>query len=161
MQFDQGLICLPLCLHLLDALLYCKTTLLIIKAFLQVGVQIFRIYGKKLPMSFLSFLLLVYSNMSLATKPTKWLVRPAMTQVSLDICPVWSVFTFCMKKAWVLSYPLNAQWRLWSDLADAQNDLSLHWAHLSFCRFCRVAAHIASFHSRTLFCGREVKDANL
>ena len=26
------------------------------------------------------------------------------------------VFTVCMKKAWVLSYPLSAQWRLWSNL---------------------------------------------
>ena len=35
---------------------------------------------------------------------------------------LWSV---CMKKAWVLSYPLSAQRRLWSDWADAQADLSL------------------------------------
>ena len=35
------------------------------------------------------------------------------------------VFTVCMKKAWVLSYPLSAQRRLWSDWADAQADLSL------------------------------------
>ena len=34
------------------------------------------------------------------TKPTKWQVRPANTQISLGICPVWSVFTVCMKKAW-------------------------------------------------------------
>ena len=27
----------------------------------------------------------------LMTKPTKWL-RPAKTQISLGICPVWSVF---------------------------------------------------------------------
>ena len=34
-----------------------------------------------------------------------------------------------MKKAWVLSYPLSAKRRLWSDWADAQADLSLRWAH--------------------------------
>ena len=39
------------------------------------------------------------------------------------------VFTVRMKKAWVLSYPLSAQRRLWSDWADAQADLSLRWAH--------------------------------
>ena len=39
------------------------------------------------------------------------------------------VFAVRMKKAWVLSYPLSAQRRLWSDLADAQADLSLRWAH--------------------------------
>ena len=51
------------------------------------------------------------------------------------------VFAVRMKKAWVLSYPLSAQRRLWSDWADAQADqsslfawrklgsLATHWAH--------------------------------
>ena len=47
-----------------------------------------------------------------------------------------------MKKAWVLSYPLSAQRRLWSDWADAQADLSLRCAHMPFCWFCHEAAHI-------------------
>ena len=42
------------------------------------------------------------------------------------------VFAVRMKKAWVLSYPLSAQRRLWSDLVDAQADLSLRWAHMPF-----------------------------
>ena len=41
------------------------------------------------------------------------------------------VFAVHMKKAWVLSYPLSAQRRLWSDWADAQADLSLRWAQIS------------------------------
>ena len=45
------------------------------------------------------------------------------------------VFAVRMKKAWVLSYPLNAQRRLWSDWADAQADLSLRWAHSHFAGF--------------------------
>ena len=28
------------------------------------------------------------------------------------------------------------QWRLWSDCADAQSDLSPRWSHGSYCRFC-------------------------
>ena len=40
-----------------------------------------------------------------------------------------------MKKAWVLSYPLSAQRRLWSDWTDAQADLSLRWAHSHFVGF--------------------------
>ena len=40
-----------------------------------------------------------------------------------------------MKKAWVLSYPLIGQRRLWSDWADAQADLSLRWAHNHFVGF--------------------------
>ena len=39
------------------------------------------------------------------------------------------VFAVRMTKAWILSYPLNVQWRLWSDWTDAQADLSLCWAH--------------------------------
>ena len=46
-----------------------------------------------------------------------------------------SVFAVHMKKAWVLSYPLSAQRRLWSDWADAQADLSLRWAHSHFVSF--------------------------
>ena len=45
------------------------------------------------------------------------------------------VFVVRMKKAWVLSYPLNTQRRLWSDWADAQADLSLCWAHTHFVGF--------------------------
>ena len=67
----------------------------------------------------------------LMTKPTKWNVRPAKTQISLGIHAVWSVFAVHMKEAWVLSYPLSAQQRLWSDWAD----LSLRWAHSHFVGF--------------------------
>ena len=68
-------------------------------------------------------------------KTNKMDVRPAKTQVSLGIRPVWSVFAVRMKKAWALSYPLSAQQRLWSDWLDAQADLSLRWAHSHFVGF--------------------------
>ena len=55
----------------------------------------------------------------LMAKPTTWQVRPAKTQISLGIRPVWSVFAVRMKKPWVLSYQLSAQRRLWSDWTDA------------------------------------------
>ena len=42
------------------------------------------------------------------------------------------VFAVRMKKPWVLSYPLSAQWRLWSHWADVQADLSLRWARSHF-----------------------------
>ena len=58
------------------------------------------------------------------------------------IRPVWSIFAVRMNKAWVFSYPLSAQRRLWSDWAGAQADLSLRWAHRSFCWFCHAAAHL-------------------
>ena len=50
-----------------------------------------------------------------------------------------------MKKAWVLSYPLSAQQRLWSDWADAQADLSLRLAHSHFVVFSWGGSYINSF----------------
>ena len=55
------------------------------------------------------------------------------------------VFTVGMKKVWVLSYPLSAQRRLWSDWADAKADLSLQWAH----------SHFVGFVMRRLKSGRQ------
>ena len=52
-------------------------------------------------------------------------------------------FAVRMKRAWVLSYPLSAQRRLWSDWADAQADMSLRWEHRSFCWFCHEAAQMS------------------
>ena len=54
------------------------------------------------------------------------------------------VFTVHMKKAWILSYPLSAQRRLWSDWADAQADLSFCWAHMPLCWFCHEVAQLIS-----------------
>ena len=57
------------------------------------------------------------------------------------------VFAIRMKKAWVHSYPLSAQRRLWSDWADAQADLSHHWAHMPFLIwvFAGRTGHIVGF----------------
>ena len=52
------------------------------------------------------------------------------------------VFAVRMKKAWVVSYPLSGQRRLWSDWADAQADLSLRWAHTHF--VCFVMSRLTS-----------------
>ena len=76
------------------------------------------------------------------TKPTKWHVRPANTQISLGIRPVWSEFSL---SAWRKTGSLATQWAQsedWSDWVDAQADLSLRWAHRSFCWFCHEAANI-------------------
>ena len=84
----------------------------------------------------------LYQMSRLMTKPTK------KTHISLGVrpgwCvrPGWSVFAVRMKKAWVFSYPLSAQRRLWSDWADTQADMSLYWAHMPFCWFCHEAAQI-------------------
>ena len=73
-------------------------------------------------------------------KTNKMTVRPAKTQISLGIRPVWSESSLCAQ--WVLKDPnfLHADSEDWSDRADAQADLSLRWAHMPFCWFCREAA---------------------
>ena len=55
------------------------------------------------------------------------------------------VFAVRMKKTRVLSYPLSAQRRLWSDWADAQADLRPRWVHMPLYWFCHEAAHMALF----------------
>ena len=62
------------------------------------------------------------------------------------------VFAVRMKKAWVLSYPLSTQRRIWSDWADAQADLSLRWAHMSLCWFYHEVAHLFDWKSLTVIC---------
>ena len=54
------------------------------------------------------------------------------------------VFAVRMKKAWVLGYLLSTQHGLWSDWADAQAYLSLHWAHMPFFWLFHEAAHFKS-----------------
>ena len=56
------------------------------------------------------------------------------------------VFAVCMKKAWVLGYPLNVHSEDWSDWADAQADLSLRWAHSHF--VCFVMSRLIWVHNR-------------
>ena len=62
------------------------------------------------------------------TKPTKWLC--AQRRHRSDWADLIRVFAVRMKKAWVLSYLLSTQRRLWSGWLDAQADLRLHWAHI-------------------------------
>ena len=71
----------------------------------------------------------------LMAKPTTLHVRPKNTQISLGIRPVWSESSLSTRRklgSLASSYPLNAHRRLWSDWADSQTDLSLHWAHRHF-----------------------------
>ena len=86
----------------------------------------------------------------LTTKPTKWHVRPAKTDQPGHPPSLISVFAVCTKTAWVLSYPLSAQRRLWSDWTDAQADQSLRWAHRPHCWFCHEVAHMCYVcHTKT------------
>ena len=71
----------------------------------------------------------------LMTKPTKECAPSADSdQPGHQPCLI-RVFAVRMKKPWILSYPLSAQWGLWSDWVNAQADLSLRWAHTHFVGF--------------------------
>ena len=50
------------------------------------------------------------------------------------------VFAVCSLGSRGPTLSSSGQWRLWSDWADAQADLSLRWAHRPFCWFCHKAA---------------------
>ena len=50
-----------------------------------------------------NMLRLKYNLSRLMTKPTKWYVRPAKTQTSLGICPIWSESSLCA--VWVAKDP--------------------------------------------------------
>ena len=59
-------------------------------------------------------------------------------------CSLTRVFDIRLKKLCILVYPNCAQWRCWSDCANAQADLNLRWAHRSEGTFSDVAAHMCS-----------------
>ena len=90
--------------------------------------------------NWLKVLLFIWA--SAMTKPTKLHVRPAKTQISLGISPAWSESSlFAWRKLGSL-LTIWAHSKDWSDWGDAQTDLSLCWAHMSFCRFCHALAHL-------------------
>ena len=69
------------------------------------------------------------------TKPTKWVCALRRLRSAWHPPSLIKVLAVRTKKAWVLSYPLNAQRRLWSDWADAQAELSLRCAYSHFVGF--------------------------
>ena len=74
------------------------------------------------------------------TKPTKWPLLPAKTQISLGIYSVWSEASLCaLMIAKDFSVP-HVDREDWSDWADTQFDLSLRWVHMPFGWFGREAA---------------------
>ena len=89
-------------------------------------------------------LIIIWKKMSrLMSKQTMWPVRPAKTQISLGIRPVWSVFAVRLKKAWVLRNPLRAQIRLGGYLAHM---------HYAIWVFAGRTSHFVGFVMRRLKC---------
>ena len=66
-----------------------------------------------------------------------------MTCTQRRLRSAWSVSSLCT--LWVTKGPkvsLGGQRRVWSDCADAQTDLNLHWACRSFGWFCHAVAQV-------------------
>ena len=76
------------------------------------------------------------------TKPTKWHVRPAKTQISLSIRPVWWESSLCAPRIAEDPRRLQAD----SEYSDQNGRMPrLTWVfagRLSFCWFCHAAAHM-------------------
>ena len=103
------------------------------------------------------YYLLLFVAITYTWAPSKWHVRHRKTLISLGISTVWSVFTISMKNRWVLGFPQSAQWRYWSDWAHTLADVSLRWAHMSFCWFCNALTQICFIYltfSLFIFCRR-------
>ena len=78
-------------------------------------------------------------------KPAKWPLRPAKTQNSLGIRQVWSESS---QSAWRNIQSSATHWAHCEALIrldGAQADLSLRWAHRSFCWFCHEAAQVVEW----------------
>ena len=87
--------------------------------------------------------ILLYRMSCLMTKPTKWHVRPAKTQISLSIRPVWSESSLCTQ--WVVKRPmfLHAD----SEDSDQTGQMPrLIWV------FAGYTCHFAGFAVRRLEC---------
>ena len=76
-------------------------------------------------------------------------MRPAKTPISLGIRPFWSVFAVRMKKARVLSYPLSAQRRLWSDWAGYTRICDYFLSELMLhAKMCNVRTYVINEYAR-------------
>ena len=76
------------------------------------------------------------------TKPTKWPVHPAKTQISLGIRPVWleSLLSAWRKLGSLGTHEAHSE--DWLDWVDAKAYLSLCWARKTNCWFCHASAHM-------------------
>ena len=77
----------------------------------------------------------------LMTKPTKWLCSSEDSDQHGHLPGLIRVFAVRIRETVGPKLPTECKRKLLSDWEDAQAHLSLCWAHMPFCWFCRVAAH--------------------
>ena len=76
------------------------------------------------------------------TKPTKWRALSEDSDQPGHPPSLIRVFAVCLMGSYGPKLSSCGQWRLWSDWADVQADLSLRWVHMPVYWFCHEAAHI-------------------
>ena len=86
----------------------------------------------------LNYVFRFYSPLSWSKAfPTRLHLCTVKTPINLRIRLGWSWFLDVhLKTLWMLGYQQSAMRRLWSDLVDAQVDMSLRWALMQSCRKC-------------------------
>ena len=89
---------------------------------------------------------------------TFWHMCTAETNQPACLRSLISVFVVGMKKVYILAYSKCAQWRFWSDCANAHADLNLRWAHMSEGPFSNVRAQmvILFLFSHCVHCTKSV-----
>ena len=86
-------------------------------------------------------------------------MRPAKTQISLGIHPVWSDSSLSAWRNIGSSATHWAHCEDWSVWVNVQADLSLRLAHMSFCWFCHAQAQIQSIEMRTSWFQDDLDDS--
>ena len=104
----------------------------------------------------LTFLEQTVRQLNATTKLTKWYVRPAKTQISLGICPVWSE-SFCLHEETLGSYlPIERTAKILIRLGRcpgwSKSSLGAH----SVWWFCHVVAHVMTTTLTSLIYFRNV-----
>ena len=60
------------------------------------------------------------------------------------------VFVVSRKKLGIVGYPKFAQWRFWSDYANAQADLNLRWAHKAEGTLSEALRHVVCIDQQSI-----------
>ena len=84
-------------------------------------------------------------HFNIQIQPEQNMLFSLSLSVSLSLSRHYSrtgVFATCAQRVAKDPVALRADSKDWSDWASAQADLSLSWAHSSFCLFCHAVAHM-------------------
>ena len=93
----------------------------------------------------------LYDNNHLITKPTKWHVRLAKTQISLGICPVWSESSLSAWRKLGSLAPIECTAKTLIRLGGCPGWTESLLGAQSRCRFFRAVAHMFNLNPSKYF----------